>query len=122
MPVDPLVLNPGDLRHNITIQSPSTTRDEAGQENATWTKVLCTRASIQSTSSSAFRFSFQNNVQATNTTHLITIRYPGCNITIQPGMQVLFSDQIYTVSAVDNVLQRNRVVHMACMAEALGSN
>jgi len=119
MAFDPLVIRPGDLRHNISIQAPSTTRDAAGQLNSAWTTVLSTWAQIEGTSSLTFKFSFQNNVIAADTTDCITIRYPSVDVT--PGMQIVWNDQTYTIQAVDDVLRRHRVLHIAVVGIDTGS-
>lgn len=125
MAFDPLVIRPGDLRHNVSINAPSTTRDVAGQLNATWTTILSTWAKIEGTSSLTFKYSFQNNALASNATDCITIRYPYSDSTpldITPGMQVTWGDQIYTIQAVDDVLRRHRVIHLACVGIGTGSS
>ena len=116
---NPAVIKPGDLRHSVKIQAPPTTRDAAGQLNATWVDVLSTWASIESTSSLAFRFSFQGNALASVATDLIVIRYPV--VVIKPGMQVIYSGQTYTIAAVDDVLRRHRKLALACVGIDLGS-
>jgi SPP1 family predicted phage head-tail adaptor len=113
MSIDPTILAAGALRHAIAIQAPSSTRDTAGQLGATWTTVLATRAAIESTASLTFKFSFQNSTLAANATDCITIRYP--SVTIAPGMQVVFGDQVYTIQDVDDVKRRHRVLVMAVL-------
>ena len=121
MAFDPLYIQPGSLRHDVTIQEPSGTRDAAGQLNAAWTPVLSARASIESTSSTAFRFSFQGNVLASNATDLMIVRYPGDSIAIKPGMQIVYGDTAYTITAVDDVLRRHRKLALACVGIDVGS-
>jgi SPP1 family predicted phage head-tail adaptor len=118
---DPLVIIPGTLRHLVTIQSPSAARDAAGQPNATWTNVLTTNASIESTAGSSFRFSFQGNALASNATDLIIIRYPGAGVVIKPGYQVIYNGTAYTITAVDDVLRRHRKLALACVGIDVGS-
>lgn len=120
MAFDPTIIAAGTLRHSITIQEPSTTRDAAGQLNSSWTNVLTTRAMISSTTTSTFKFSFQNNTLASNATDLISIRYP--SVHIEPGMQVVFEGQVYLINAVDDVLRRHRVLNMACTGIDIGVN
>lgn len=117
----PLYIPAGSLRHIVTIQAPSATRDTAGQPNATWTDLLTTRASIGSTASQSFRFSFQGNVLAANATDLIIIRYPGEDVVIKPGMQVIYGDQVYVINAVDDVQRRHRKLALACVGQDIGS-
>jgi SPP1 family predicted phage head-tail adaptor len=119
MAFDPLHIEAGTLRHSITIQAQSTVRDAAGQLNSTWSPVLTTRAQIEGTSSLTFKFAFENNALAANTTECITIRYPAVDVT--PGMQVIWGDQTYTIQAVDDVLHRHRVLHLACVGISTGS-
>jgi SPP1 family predicted phage head-tail adaptor len=113
MSFDPTILAAGRLRHAITIQAPSSTRDTAGQLGATWSTVLTTRAAIESTASLTFKFSFQNSTLAANATDCITIRYPA--VTVAPGMQVIFGDQVYTIQDVDDVQRRHKVLILACI-------
>jgi SPP1 family predicted phage head-tail adaptor len=108
----PLAINPGTLRHLITIQSPNTTRDAAGQPIKTWNSLLTTRASIQSTVPATYKDSFANNALSSQASHIITIRWPGSAYDINPSMQVAFGSKTYLISAVDNVLERNRVLRI----------
>jgi SPP1 family predicted phage head-tail adaptor len=112
MAFDPLVIRPGDLSHIITIQQPSTTRDAAGQPVSTWTTVLTTWARIEGTTSNAYKELVQDGAIAAQATDVFTIRWPGSSIDLKPGMHVLFGDSTYLVSAVDNILRRNRVVKL----------
>jgi head-tail adaptor len=116
---DPTIFQPGELRHNITIQSPSTTRDASGQTGSTWTTVLETRASIESTSSLTFKWSFQNSVLAASVSDCLKMRYPAVDIV--PGMQVVWGDQAYLVQDVDDVQRRHRVLVLACVGVDVGS-
>ena len=113
MSFDPTQLAAGRLRHSITIQKPSSTRDSAGQPGVTWSTVLATHAAIEGTSSLTFKFSFQNSTLAANATDCITIRYPA--VAIAPGMRVLFGDNAYTIQDVDDVNRRHRVLILACV-------
>jgi SPP1 family predicted phage head-tail adaptor len=121
MPFDPYQLPSGGLPHLIQVQAPSATRDEFGQNNTTFTTILTCRAAIQSTASQTFRFAAQDNVQASNATDVITIRWPGSGIEILPNMQVLFGTKVYTIQVVDNINNRNRIVRLLCVGQGLGS-
>jgi SPP1 family predicted phage head-tail adaptor len=119
--MDACQIQPGTLKHSITIQEPSTVRDSAGQLNASWTPLLTIRAAILSTASNSFRFSFSGNALASNATDLIQIRYPGEAVSIVPGQQVTFGDQVYEITATDNVQRRNRVLNLAVVGLDTGS-
>ena len=123
MAFDPLQLQAGDLRHSITIQAENTGNlDAAGNPSSTWTNVLTTRAKIEGTTSPAYRAMVQAQSIASQATALITIRWPGRSITISPGMRIHYGDNTYQVQAVDNILLRNRIVRLLCMAIDKDSN
>jgi head-tail adaptor len=113
--LNPLYLRAGELRHAVQIQSASSTRDAAGQPVSTWNVVLTSRAKIENTGSQAYKESFSNSSLASQSTDMITIRWPGASITVAPGMRVVFGDNTFLVQDVDNVLHRNRVVRLACL-------
>ena len=119
---DPLLIEPGELRHSIQIQKTSATRDSAGQPIPAWDVVLEARAKIESTNSRTFRMSFSDNALASQSTDCITLRWPGASIVIMPGMRVVFGDNAYSVEAVDNVLRRNRKLVLACLSIEQDSN
>lgn len=116
MAFDPLYILPGDLRHKVTIQAPSTTRDAAGQPVSTWTDVLTTRAKIEGTTSTTYKELVKDGAIASQATDVFTLRWPGSSIDLKPGMRVVFGDNTYLVQAVDNILRRNRIVKLFCMA------
>ena len=117
------ILNPGELRHKVQIQKPSTaTRDSAGQPGTTWDKVLDTRAKIESTGSIAYKQSFASNVLASQSTDMLTIRWPGASIVIKADMRIVFGTNIFLIQAIDNVEHRNRVLRLACLQIDADSN
>jgi len=123
MTFDPLYLSAGDLRHSVTIQSANKSeRDSYGQPISTWATILTTRAKIASTVGASYKDAFAQNALANQSTHLITIRYPSDAITIQPGQRVTHKNDTYTIQDVDNVLERNRVLRIACMQIESTSN
>jgi SPP1 family predicted phage head-tail adaptor len=118
---DPII-RPGELRHLISIQKATNTRDPAGDPVSTWAVVLTARAKIESSISNAYKELVQDGAIAAQSTDVITIRWPGPTITLSPGMRVVFGDNTYLVQAVDNVLRRNRAVKLFCMAIDADSN
>ncbi len=122
MPFDLLYINPGDLRHSITIEQPSATSDEFGQPISTWDVVLTTRAKIESTTSNTYRELVKDGAIASQSTDVVTIRWPGASVDLEPGMRVIYGDNTLLVQAVDNVLRRNRVVKLFCMQVDADSN
>jgi SPP1 family predicted phage head-tail adaptor len=103
---DPLTIEAGTLRHAISIQAQTTTQDAFGQESQTWNTVLQTRASIRTLSLSE-RSSASGFVS--EATHRITMRYQSA-APILGGMQIVFGSHTYQIQAVENALERNRVI------------
>jgi head-tail adaptor len=122
--MDPCVINPGELRHPITIQKPSRTGDSRGKSvtPAAWDDVLNTHAKIDGTGTLAYRASFANNALASTSTDMITLRFPGVSVVIKPNMRIVFGTNIFLVQAVDNVQHRNRILRIACMQVSPDSN
>ena len=120
MAYEPLALNAGDLRHSITIQAPSTTGDALGSSGQTWTDILSTRASIQAVTQ---RELTQDGQTVAQVTHVIKIRYPGSQFQIQSGQRACCGSLVFNIQTVENVLLRNRVIKLLCVAiDATSSN
>lgn len=111
---NPLYLNPGDLRHAITIlaQNPAQC-DAAGQPiPGDWTTVLTTMGSIRAASG---RDQVQDGSLASQMSYIVTIRWPGTSIRVVSGQHVVFGTDTYLIQAVDNILVRNRVLRLTCL-------
>lgn len=123
MITDPCVLNPGELRHRIQILRPEPTPgDTFGQRNTSWTQIHQTWAKIEGIGSAAYKRAFKDNALASQSTDIVTIRWPGAAITIKAGMRVIFGSNVFLIQAVDNIQHRNRVVLLACMQVDSDSN
>lgn len=123
MTFDPLSLPAGDLRHSITIQAPDECSPDAyGQVTTNWKDVLKTRAKIEGTGSASYKDAFAQNALIAQGTDLISIRWPGSSVTIEPGQRVIMEANVWTIQAVDNVLHRNRKLRLACMIVQETSN
>lgn len=109
MTQSPLSIPSGSLRHPISIETSSTTKDAFGQPIQTWNQVFATRASIEMANEKEL---YQVDQITSQVTHLITIRWPGLLVSIAPGMRILFGSHVYSIQAVKNVSERNRVVQI----------
>ncbi len=105
--MQPLAINPADLRHSISVVSRSTVQDAMGGVSMVWNTVLSTRAKIAATS---FKEQSQADKLTAVTSHIVTIRWQP--VTIAPGMRVQFGTRNFEIQSVDNVLERNRVVRL----------
>lgn len=107
----PLVIRPGELRHAITIQSPSTVAGEFGMSvsPSTWNPVRTTNAAIYTAGG---RETSQAAQLVSEVSHVVKIRW-GAEV-LKAGYQVVFGSRIFTVLYIENVLERNRVLLLYC--------
>lgn len=105
-------MDPGMLRRQVQLQSQSATPDAVGQPQQVWTTFLTAMAAIQST---AARESFQTGQFVAEVTHRITLRWPGETVTLQGGQRVLYGARIFLVQTVENVRERDSLVHLMCL-------
>jgi SPP1 family predicted phage head-tail adaptor len=104
------VVDAGDLRHQVQIQSRSTSDDSFGQPQATWSTVRAAYASIVNITS---REIYQAGMLTSQLTHMITVRWSPT--VVAPGMRVLFGSRVFQVQACVNVLEMNALVKMLCL-------
>ena len=109
---DPLVINPGELRHAIQIQQQTATQSASGEPQSTWNTVLATSAKIATASSREVYRAAQFTEQVT---HVVTIRWPGPGVSILGGQQVVFGSRVFELQTVENVQERNRVLLLHCL-------
>ncbi len=111
MTVPAYILNPGDLRHPITVQAPDGTPTTFGQSAAptSWVTVLTTRAKIATAGGRETSAAAQI---VSDVSHVVTIRYT--STVLKAGYQVLYGGRFFTVMYVENILERNRVLALYC--------
>lgn len=109
---DPLAIPSGAMRSQVEIQQQAPTPDSAGQPQAAWTTMWTTPAAISTLS---MREVYQTAQFAAQVTHRITVRWPGNSIAIVGGQRVAFGSRIFQVQTVENVQERNRVLHLLCL-------
>lgn len=101
----------GQLRHRITLQSPSGTRDAVGERSTTWTNVATVWASVEPLSTSERHIAAQAH---TFLTHRVTIRYASVVSAIDASWRVLFGDRVLTIEGVRNLNERNITLELVC--------
>jgi SPP1 family predicted phage head-tail adaptor len=116
---DPLAIDAGQLRHQVTVQAQAgaavpaaVTGMIAAQGEAGWADVLTCMAAIRTLSAGE---KYQAGQDVAQVTHEITVRWPGDSVVVGGQMRVLFGARKFTIQAVDNVLERNRVLKLMCM-------
>lgn len=98
----------GELRHRITIQQATVTRDGFGAEIPAWADVATIWAKIETVSGTESVGPEQ--VATATLVHEVTIRYRD---DIQPTMQVVWNARLFTIRAVvaDNA---NKQIVLSC--------
>ena len=107
----------GSLRHRITIEKTTETRDSVGGVVDSWTDHITTRASIEPLAGREF---FQSHETQSETTHRIRMRWQAG---ITPKMRVKYDDlknnvtRYFDIESVINVKELNREIHLMCKEE-----
>jgi head-tail adaptor len=111
MALNPLVINSGQLRHEIAIQQPNDTPDTRGLSAvpASWTTVRTTLAEIYT--AGGRETSMASQIVA-DVSHVVKVRWTP--VVIESGCQVVFGLRTFTVQYVENVYERNRVLLLYC--------
>ena len=106
-PKNPYAIAPGKLRSLVQIQLQTTTPDEFGQPQATWSTIVTTWADIHAIT---LQEKFQANQFTAEVTHIISLRWTA--VAIAAGMRVLYGSHIYTIQAPANVDERNLLLRL----------
>ena len=100
------MIESGQLRHRITIQSATETQDTYGEPIKTWSTFLTTWASVEPLKGREYWESQQINAQLS---HKITMRhYPGLN----PKMRVSWDDRTFKINTIMNDFERDKKIVM----------
>jgi len=105
-------IDPGEMRRQVQLQQQSTAPDSVGQPQSIWTTFLTAMAAIQATGA---KEAFLTGQFSSQVTHRITLRWPGDAVTLQGGQRVLYGARVFLVQAVENVRERNSIVHLLCL-------
>lgn len=110
---DPLVVNGGELRHAVTVQSPQYGTAGARGESitpSTWATVRTTRAAIYTAGGRETSMASQI---VSEVSHVVKLRWTPA--VIKANDRVVFGARYFTVQYVENVLERNRVLLLYCI-------
>lgn len=98
----------GDLRHRVTLESKSVTRDGYGGEVETWSTVATCWAAVEPLVGREFlegrRLEAEVNTR-------IRIRYRSG---VVPGMRITWGSHTYDIEAVQEVESRRRELRLMC--------
>jgi head-tail adaptor len=109
---NPLAISPGELRHAVSIQQPDFTAAGARGKSAvptSWNTVRETRAAIYTAGGRETAMASQIVSQVS---HVVKIRWT--DVPVKAGYRIAFGARVMTISYVENVLERNRVLLLYC--------
>jgi SPP1 family predicted phage head-tail adaptor len=98
----------GTLRHRITIQQKTTTRNDLGQDVATWTTLKTVSARVESPSGRELERARQSVAEAS---HVITIRWFSG---LDTNMRVLFRNRTLHIGAINEGDNRDSELILVC--------
>lgn len=102
-------MNPGDLRHRITLQRFTTTVNENGFEVETWDDFKTVWAAVSNLHGREY---FAAAAVRQENTVRFTIRYlEGINT----SMRILFRGKQYNITAIDNIKYQNRYMEIKAL-------
>ena len=102
----------GNLRHRVTLQSPTGSRDSVGERTTTWTDVSTVWASVNPLT--ARELIAAGQVQS-ELSHRVCIRHSSSVAAIDASWRVLFGSRILVVAAPPrNIEEGDREIELLC--------
>lgn len=101
-------INPGELRHRITIQKLNNSQNEYGEVSELWEDILNVRAGIYPISGKEF---FAAETVNSEISHKVKIRYIEG---IMPNMRIKFNNRIFSIESVINFQERSIELQLLC--------
>jgi head-tail adaptor len=110
---NPISIPAGAKRNFIQIQQVSTTPGPTGGQTATDPVVLL--SCMAAIDTLAAKQAYQSGQFSAQVTHRVSIDYPGPAVALAASLQVVFGARLFQVQVIDNVQERNRVLHLMCL-------
>jgi|14BtaG_2_1085337.scaffolds.fasta_scaffold00960_7 SPP1 family predicted phage head-tail adaptor len=107
----------GTLKHKVTLEQQSATKDATGQRVNSWATLATVRASIK-TGKGAEKKSASGEVEFAGV--LIVIRYSSAVSVLNSGDRVTDANKgtIYDIDSVVNVNEENRILQLYCIEKS----
>lgn len=96
----------GKLKHSITVERYTLTRNDFGEMIEEWSDLFSTRAEIKPLTGKEY---FASNMQVSEMTHKITFRY---SQQVKTSDRVLFDGRYFDITSVANINEANRVIEI----------
>lgn len=94
----------GLLRHRVTLQSPSATQNEYGEEVITWTDERTVYASIEPLRGREY---LEARAQTQELSHRIRMRYQP-DKSLHPSWRISYGSRTFLIESVRNVMESDR--------------
>lgn len=108
-------MNPGELRHRITLQKFTTTVNENGFEEESWIDFKTVWASISNLHGREY---FEAAAVQKENTVKFTVRYIK---DLDTSMKILFRNKQYNIIQIDNIKYENRFIEIKALeVDSLG--
>lgn len=101
-------MNAGQLRHRITIQQSTETKDQYKRPTTGWSDYATVWAAVEPLRGREFLLAQNTNIELTVR---VRIRYLHG---VTPGMRVLYGGRIFDIQSVIDVEERHREMHLMC--------
>ncbi|WP_294186353.1 phage head closure protein [uncultured Clostridium sp.] len=105
-------INPGELRHKISIQQYSKLTNDYGEveinNDGIWTEVMTIKAGIYPISGREF---FAAETVNSEITHKVKIRYTEG---LKPNMRIVFNNRIFSIESIINFKELNIELQLLC--------
>lgn len=101
----------GDMRHRVTLQSRTLSRDDRGGATPTYADLATVWAAVEPV---AGKEAWQAQQAQSNVTHVVTIRaYAG----LTPRHRVKFGSRLLNIDSIANLEERGRYMELQCVEE-----
>lgn len=101
-----MAIQAGKLRHKITIEALTETRNSSGGEKFIWQPICTVQAEIIPLSGKSLFAAQQNHSEVTG---IIKMRF---RADITAKMRAVYNNKIYSIHALINVGERNKELHL----------
>ncbi len=102
-------MNIGKLRHRVTVQQMTETRDTTGEVIETWTDVATRWAYVEPMRSSE---KDKRGIEAVENTYKVTLRYQAGLVTT--ARRLVYNGQLLDIESVINVNEANTTYEVTC--------
>lgn len=101
----------GSLRHRVTLQSPTGSRDAVGERTTSWTDIATVWASVGPLTTRELMAAGQ---PMSEVSHRVRVRYSSTIAALDASWRVLFGSRVLVIQGVRNIDERNKEFELLC--------